>query len=55
MQTITIYLNALTTLFGLLIFLGIVRWAWSKERQSANQASAQIPFDLPDEYKKDPS
>ena len=36
-------------------FVGIVWWAWSPSRQPANQESAELPFDLPDEFSKDKS
>lgn len=53
MDNITTYLSATSTVLGLLVFGGIVWWAWSKPRQAANEESAHLPFDLPDEFKKD--
>jgi cytochrome c oxidase cbb3-type subunit 4 len=53
MENIVPYLSATSTILGLVFFVGIVWWAWSAKRQSANDESANLPFDLPDEYKKD--
>ena len=53
MENLVPYLSATSTLLGLVFFVGIVWWAWSAKRQSANDESANLPFDLPDEYKKD--
>ena len=53
MENIVPYLSATSTVLGLMFFVGIVWWAWSANRRSANDESAQLPFDLPDEYKKD--
>jgi cytochrome c oxidase cbb3-type subunit 4 len=44
MENIVPYLSATSTVLGL---------AWSANRRAANDESAQLPFDLPDEYKKD--
>jgi cytochrome c oxidase cbb3-type subunit 4 len=55
MQNIAPYLSAISTVLGLAVFLGIVWWAWSAKRQPANQESAELPFDLPDEFSKDQS
>ena len=55
MQNIAPYLSAISTVLGLVVFLGIIWWAWSANRQSANQESAELPFDLPDEFSKDQS
>lgn len=44
------YLSALSTLLGLLFFIGIVFWAWSSKRKVANNISAGLPFALPDEF-----
>jgi cytochrome c oxidase cbb3-type subunit 4 len=55
MQNIAPYLSAISTVLGLVFFLGIVWWAWSAKRQQANQESAELPFDLPDEFSKDKS
>lgn len=43
------YLSALITVLSMGTFLGIVWWAWSSHRQSANHESALLPFALPDE------
>ncbi len=53
MENIVPYLSATSTILGLVFFVGIVWWAWSANRGVANDESAQLPFDLPDEYKKD--
>ena len=53
MENIVPYLSATSTILGLVFFVGIVWWAWSANRLVANDESAQLPFDLPDEYKKD--
>lgn len=53
MENIVPYLSATSTILGLMFFVGIIWWAWSANRQVANQESANLPFDLPDEYKKD--
>ena len=53
MENIVPFLSATSTILGLMFFIGIVWWAWSANRQTANQESANMPFDLPDEYKKD--
>lgn len=50
MLSIKSYLSAASTLIGMLVFLGIVWWAWSKQRQSANNESANLPFALKDEF-----
>ena len=55
MQNIAPYLSAISTVLGLIFFIGIVCWAWSGKRKSANQESAELPFDLPDEFSKDQS
>jgi cytochrome c oxidase cbb3-type subunit IV len=55
MQDITPYLSAFSTVIGLVFFIGIVWWAWSSKRQAANEESAELPFDLPDEFSKDKS
>ncbi|QWD63079.1 CcoQ/FixQ family Cbb3-type cytochrome c oxidase assembly chaperone [Polynucleobacter sp. MWH-UH25E] len=49
------YLSAFSTVIGLIFFLGIVWWAWSPRRKEANQESAELPFDLPDEFSKEKS
>jgi cytochrome c oxidase cbb3-type subunit 4 len=53
MENIVPYLSATSTILGLVFFVGIVWWAWSAKRKAANDESANLPFDLPDEYKKD--
>ena len=55
MEQIAPYLSAFSTVIGIIFFLGIVLWAWSPSRKKANQESAELPFDLPDEYSKDKS
>ncbi|MFM6922573.1 MAG: cbb3-type cytochrome oxidase subunit 3 [Polynucleobacter victoriensis] len=53
MENIVPYLSATSTILGLMFFVGIIWCAWSANRPAANQESANLPFDLPDEYKKD--
>ncbi|MBU3592150.1 cbb3-type cytochrome c oxidase subunit 3 [Polynucleobacter sp. 78F-HAINBA] len=55
MEQITAYLSAFSTVIGLVVFVGIVWWAWSPGRREANEESAELPFDLPDEFSKDKS
>jgi len=55
MQEMTPYLSAFSTVIGLVFFIGIVWWAWSSKRQAANEDSAELPFDIPDEFSKDKS
>ncbi len=51
MEHIAAYLSASSAVIGLLLFLGIVWWAWSEHRKEANKESANLPFELPDEFK----
>lgn len=44
-------LNAIGTVLAMIIFFGIVWWAFSPKRKKANEEAAHIPFDLPDEGK----
>jgi cytochrome c oxidase cbb3-type subunit IV len=37
-------LRSAVTVFSLLVFLGIVGWAWSKRNSAAFDEAAQIPF-----------
>jgi cytochrome c oxidase cbb3-type subunit 4 len=53
MQTIAAYLSAFASGIGLSVFIGIVWWAWSEKRYSANEESANIPFLLLEEYQKE--
>jgi len=55
MEQITAYLSAFSTVIGLVFFVGIVWWAWSPGRREANEESAELPFDLTDEFSKDKS
>jgi len=52
-EIIAPYLSAISTVLGLTAFLLIIWWAWSAKRQTANQESAELPFDLPDEFTKE--
>jgi cytochrome c oxidase cbb3-type subunit 4 len=52
MEQITPYLSAFSTIIGIIFFAGIVIWAWSPGRKQANKESAELPFDLPDEFSK---
>ena len=49
-EIIAPYLSAISTVLGLTAFLLII---WSAKRQPANQESAELPFDLPDEFTKE--
>lgn len=42
-------LNAIATVLALITFLGIVWWAFSRGRASANHEASMLPFALPDE------
>ncbi len=55
MEKYTAYLSVASTLLGLVFFVGIVFWAFSSKRKAANEASASLPFELPDEFQKDQS
>lgn len=44
-----VILNAIGTILSMLLFFGIIWWAFSKGRKKANEEAAHIPFDLPDE------
>ncbi|HLD08863.1 MAG TPA: cbb3-type cytochrome c oxidase subunit 3 [Methylophilaceae bacterium] len=54
MEQITAYLSATSSVMGLLVFIGIVWWAWSGSRKKANEESANLPFELPDEFNTQP-
>ena len=42
-------LSSIFTVLSFLLFVGIVRWAWSARRKAAFDAAAIEPFALPDE------
>ena len=42
-------LNVIGTVLSMVVFFGIVWWAFSKKRKQANEDAANLPFDLPDE------
>ena len=44
MENIVPYLSATSTILGLVFFVGIIWWAWSANRQAANQESANRLF-----------
>lgn len=44
-------LNAIGTVLAMIVFFGIVWWAFSSKRKKANEEAANLPFDLPDEGK----
>lgn len=44
-------MNAIGTVLAMIVFFGIVWWAFSPKRKKANEEAAHIPFDLPDEGK----
>jgi cytochrome c oxidase cbb3-type subunit 4 len=52
-EVITPYLSAISTVLGLTAFLLIIWWAWSAKRRPANKESAELPFDLPDEFSEE--
>ena len=37
-------IRSAVTLVGLLVFLGLVAWAWSARRRAAFDEAAQLPF-----------
>jgi cytochrome c oxidase cbb3-type subunit 4 len=43
-------INAIATILAMLMFLGIVWWAFSRKRVQANKEASMLPFDLPEEY-----
>jgi len=45
-------LNGIVTLLSMAFFIGIVWWAFSRERAQANREAAMLPFDLPDECQR---
>ncbi|MCD8536732.1 MAG: CcoQ/FixQ family Cbb3-type cytochrome c oxidase assembly chaperone [Burkholderiaceae bacterium] len=42
-------LNAIGTVLAMVVFFGIVWWAFSPGRKKANEEAANLPFELPDE------
>jgi cytochrome c oxidase cbb3-type subunit 4 len=42
-------LSSVFTVLAFVVFLGIVRWAWSSRRREAFAHAARAPFALPDE------
>lgn len=44
-----ITLNVIGTTLSMVVFFGIIWWAFSKKRKQANEDAANLPFDLPDE------
>ncbi|CAM5198946.1 CcoQ/FixQ family Cbb3-type cytochrome c oxidase assembly chaperone [Oligella ureolytica] len=42
-------LNGIATIIALVVFFGIVWWAFSKHRRGDNDEAAQLPFSLEDE------
>jgi cytochrome c oxidase cbb3-type subunit 4 len=38
-------LRSITTVLALLVFLGIVFWAWSKRRRADFEQAANLPFE----------
>ncbi|HEY6825680.1 MAG TPA: CcoQ/FixQ family Cbb3-type cytochrome c oxidase assembly chaperone [Gemmatimonadaceae bacterium] len=42
-------LSSVTTVVSLVLFIGIVGWAWSARRREAFRHAADEPFALPDE------
>ncbi|MFO7747097.1 MAG: cbb3-type cytochrome c oxidase subunit 3 [Orrella sp.] len=44
-----VIMNAIATILAMVVFFGIVWWAFSSRRKKANDEAAHLPFDLPDE------
>lgn len=42
-------LNGIATILAIVVFFGIVWWAFSKQRRNDNDEAAQLPFSLEDE------
>ena len=42
-------LSSVMTVLSFAIFVGIVAWAWSKQRRAAFEEAANAPFALPDD------
>jgi cytochrome c oxidase cbb3-type subunit 4 len=42
-------MNAIGTILAMVLFFGIVWWAFSSRRKKANEEAANLPFELPDE------
>lgn len=42
-------LNGIATILVIVVFFGIVWWAFSKSRRKDNDEAAQLPFSLEDE------
>lgn len=42
-------LNGIATVLAIVVFFGIVWWAFSKHRRKDNDEAAQLPFSLEDE------
>lgn len=47
-----VYVHAFFTILSMGTFFGIVWWAVSAGRRSANRESAMLPFALPDEFRQ---
>jgi len=48
MQTFSV-IGSVLTVVSFLLFIGIVAWAWGKQRKRAFDAAALAPFALPDD------
>jgi cytochrome c oxidase cbb3-type subunit IV len=42
-------IRSIMTVVGLLTFIGIILWAWSKQRQQQFDEAAHLPLNEPDE------
>ncbi|NLY63663.1 MAG: CcoQ/FixQ family Cbb3-type cytochrome c oxidase assembly chaperone [Alcaligenaceae bacterium] len=42
-------LNGVFTFISMLMFFGIIWWAWSRHRAKDNEEASMLPFALPDE------
>ena len=49
MSAILPTLTGVFTVVCMVLFAGIVWWAWSPKRASLNEEAARLPFELPDE------
>jgi cytochrome c oxidase cbb3-type subunit IV len=39
------HIRSAVTVFGLVLFIALVRWAWAARRRSAFDAAAMLPFE----------
>lgn len=48
MSAIVPTLTGVITAICMVLFAGIVWWAWSPKRAALNEEASRLPFDLPD-------